>query len=105
MRFIRLPWIHKKSDPVRAGVGHVVVMYTRAEGCDLCEETYGVLESAERRDGFELRVVAVDGDPKLERRYGYRVPVVSIDGEEAFNYRVDPAQLRKRLQKVFARPK
>lgn len=49
------------------------------------------------RLGFDLEVVAIDGDPDLEARYRAHLPVVEVDGERAFTYVVDPAALEARL--------
>ena len=99
---MRWPWRKKRKGGGGPLGDLVVVMYTRAAGCHLCEETYGVLEDASRREGFRLDIVPVDDDPELEKSYGYRVPVVTIDGAEAFNYRVEPAQLRRKLYALSA---
>jgi hypothetical protein len=32
--------------------------------------------------------------------YGERIPVVAVDGDELFEYHVDPAALRERLDRV-----
>ena len=47
--------------------------------------------------GFELREVAIDGDPELEARYRELIPVVEIDGVQAFVYFVPPDALRRKL--------
>ncbi len=46
---------------------------------------------------FALDEVDIAGDAVLEGRYRERIPVVAIDGEEAFEYFVLPAALRRRL--------
>ena len=54
---------------------------------------------AEReRAPFELDEIDIETDGSLVREYGLRIPVVVIDGEEAFEYRVDPAELAARLR-------
>jgi hypothetical protein len=47
--------------------------------------------------GFDLREVAIDGDPDLEREYREWIPVVEIDGRRRFVYHVHPAALRRAL--------
>jgi glutaredoxin len=77
----------------------VVTLYGKP-GCHLCETAYqAVLEVREERD-FELEEVDVSLDPGLNRDYGERIPVVAVDGEELFEYRIDPAELKERLDRV-----
>ena len=45
--------------------------------------------------GFELREVAIDGDPELEAAYREWIPVVEIDGRRRFVYHVHPDALRR----------
>ncbi len=54
--------------------------------------------AAERR--FELEEVDVSLDPALHREYGERIPVLALDGEELFEFFVDEASLRERLDRV-----
>ena len=49
---------------------------------------------------FELREVDISGDPELEAIYREWLPVLEIDGERAFVYYVDPAGLRRRLERT-----
>jgi hypothetical protein len=49
---------------------------------------------------FELREVAIDGDPELEARYREWLPVVEIDGERAFVYHVQPEGFARRLRRT-----
>jgi glutaredoxin len=69
-------------------------------GCHLCDEARQVVLAARNERGFDLREVDVSLDPVLYSRYGERIPVVAIDGEEAFEFHVDPAGLRERLDRV-----
>jgi glutaredoxin len=77
----------------------MVTLYGKP-GCHLCEEAREVVLSVRAERGFELREVDVSLDAVLHARYGERIPVVTIDGEEAFEYHVDPAGLRERLDRV-----
>lgn len=45
--------------------------------------------------GFELREVAIDGNPELEAEYREWIPVVEIAGERRFTYFVHPDALRR----------
>ena len=77
----------------------LVTLYGKP-GCHLCADARAVVASARDERGFELREVDVSLDPVAFGRYGERIPVVTIDGEEAFEYHVDPAGLRERLDRV-----
>ena len=55
------------------------------------------MEEVRAEREFELRVVAIDGDPELEARYREWLPVVEIDGKRAFVYHVQAADLRRKL--------
>ncbi len=71
-----------------------VVLYTRA-GCHLCDEAKQVLRDA----GVAFSEQDIDADPQLRALYNEEVPVVFINGRKAFKYRVDPRELRKRLER------
>ena len=49
------------------------------------------------RSGFDLVEVDITGDPELEAEYREQIPVVFVAGRKAFKYRVDAAELRRRL--------
>ena len=73
-----------------------VVLYT-APDCGLCGEAKRVLELAREPLGFTLQVVDIRGDPALEAAHRREIPLVTIAGRRAFRYRVDPAELRRRV--------
>jgi len=73
-----------------------VVMYAR-EGCGLCDEAREAILALREELGFVYREVSIEGSAELEREHGLRVPVVLVDGEEAFEYHVDPGELRRLL--------
>jgi glutaredoxin len=77
----------------------VVTLYGKP-GCHLCDDARAVVVAARDERRFELREVDVSLDPVLHGRYGARIPVVEIDGQEAFEYHVDPVDLRERLDRV-----
>jgi hypothetical protein len=56
-----------------------------------------VLEALRAELGFELEVVAIDGDEALEAAYRVSLPVVEVDGERAFEFFVDPDEARERF--------
>jgi len=77
----------------------VVTLYGKP-GCHLCDEARQAIQAVREERPFELREVDVSLDPALHRRYGERIPVVELGGEELFEYHVDPAALRERLDTV-----
>ncbi len=78
-----------------------VTLYTRV-GCHLCDVVKDVLDHVCVERPFDLTTIDVDTDPELVRLYGEEVPVVAIDGRKAFKYRVDPTELRRRLDRSAA---
>ena len=71
-----------------------MVLYT-ATGCHLCEAARRVVTKVRDEVGFEVREVAIDGDPALEAEYREWIPVVEIDGRRRFVYHVHPDALRR----------
>ena len=69
-------------------------------GCHLCETARTVVERVRGEHGFELEEVDVSIDPLLNARYGERIPVLDLDGEELFEFFVQEASLRERLDRV-----
>ena len=78
-----------------------VVLYTAA-GCHLCEAARRVVSKARDELGFELREVAIDGDPELEAEYREWIPVVEIGGRRRFVYHVHPDALRRAVADATA---
>ncbi len=76
--------------------GPSVVLYSRRI-CGLCDAARETILSARSRLAFAFEEVVIDGDDSLEHRYGLRVPVVEVNGVDAFEYAVDPEQLREFL--------
>ena len=70
-----------------------LVLYGRP-GCHLCDDARAVLE----RVGHPFEELDIEADDDLLRRYLERIPVVALDGDELFDYFVDEATLRARLQ-------
>jgi glutaredoxin len=73
-----------------------VVLYSRP-GCHLCDDARAVLERLRGELPFTLTELDIERDPKLHHAYLERIPVVAIDGEEVFDFFVDEAELRRRL--------
>jgi glutaredoxin len=75
----------------------VAVTLYGAPGCHLCDDAKEVLDRQRELLGFELEVVDISGDSELEARYREEIPVVLVAGRKAFKYRVDPAELARRV--------
>jgi Glutaredoxin-like domain (DUF836) len=69
-------------------------------GCHLCETARGVVGRVRAEYAFELEEVDVSVDPVLHARYGKRIPVLELNGEELFEFFVQEASLRERLDRV-----
>jgi hypothetical protein len=61
-----------------------------------------VITAARDELGFDLREVAIDGDPELEAEYREWIPVVEIDGRRRFTYYVHPDALRNAVAQAEA---
>lgn len=70
--------------------------------CCLCDEAKKVIERVAAEYAIEVRVVDISGNSELEARYGHEIPVVFVGGRKAFKYRVDEAELRRRLSREAA---
>ena len=68
-----------------------------APDCCLCDEAKAVLARVAADVPFELVLVDIAGDPALTVRFGQEIPVVFVNGRKAFKYRVDEAELRRKL--------
>lgn len=79
-----------------------VVLYGRP-GCHLCDDARAVLARVRAELPFALVERDIERDDRLLAAYLERIPVVAIDGEEAFEYFVDEAELRRRLAASAAR--
>jgi glutaredoxin len=76
-----------------------LTLYGKA-GCHLCDDARVAVQRVRLDRSFELREIDVSLDPVLLRRYGERIPVLELEGEELFEYVVDEAALRERLDRV-----
>jgi len=77
-----------------------VEIYSRP-ACHLCDEAKEVIERVRRRIPFSLRVINIEEDQELEAKYGTEIPVVLINGNKAFKYRVDEAELEKKVKRLW----
>ena len=74
-----------------------LTLYTRV-GCHLCDVMKGELDRLQPRYGFALELVDIDDDPALRAEYNWDVPVLLVDGKKVAKYRLDEAQLLRRLE-------
>ena len=69
-----------------------LVLYGRP-GCHLCDDARAVLE----RIGHPFEEVDIEADDALLARYLERIPVIALDGVELYDFFVNEAELRARL--------
>ncbi len=67
----------------------------------MCDEVKNVLEQARRQAEFDYEELDIDSDSELRGKYNEEVPVVAINGVKAFKYRVEMAELLKKLRARF----
>ena len=75
----------------------VVTVYSKPD-CHLCAEAMTALRGLQEELGFALQELDITTDEALERAYFERIPVVALDGEVLFEYFVQEAVLRERLE-------
>ncbi|HEX3910085.1 MAG TPA: glutaredoxin family protein [Solirubrobacteraceae bacterium] len=74
-----------------------ITVYSRPD-CHLCAEALASLRALQPELGFSLTERDIDRDEALQRAYFERIPVIALDGEELFDYFIDEALLRERLE-------
>jgi glutaredoxin len=74
-----------------------ITVYSRAD-CPLCADAMAALRVLQAELGFGLSERDIDEDEALQRAYFERIPVIALDGEELFDYFIDEALLRERLE-------
>ena len=75
----------------------VITVYSKPD-CHLCGEAMRTLHRLRAELGYELQERDITRDEALHRAYFERIPVIVLDGEELFDYFVDEAVLRERLE-------
>ena len=75
----------------------LITVYSRPE-CHLCEDAMASLRSLQAELGFALEERDITRDDALLRAYFERIPVIALDGEELFDFFVEEATLRERLE-------
>jgi glutaredoxin len=74
-----------------------VTVYSKPD-CHLCMDAIATLEHLRAQLGFALEERDITTDDALLRAYFERIPVIALDGEELFDFFVDEAILRERLE-------
>lgn len=75
----------------------VLTVYSKPD-CHLCAEAMAALRGLQAELGFALEELDITTDDALLRAYFERIPVVALDGEVLFEYFVEEAVLRDRLE-------
>jgi len=75
----------------------LIIVYSKPD-CHLCADAMAALEALRPELGFMLEERDITSDETLLRAYFERIPVVALDGEELFDFFVDEAILRERLE-------
>ena len=75
----------------------VLTVYSKPD-CHLCAEAMAALRRLQGELGFALEEIDITTDDALLRAYFERIPVVALDGEVLFEYFVEEAVLRERLE-------
>jgi glutaredoxin len=78
----------------------LLTLYSKPD-CHLCVEAHAALMRLRSELGFDICEVDITTDEGLHRAYFERIPVVVVDGEELFEYFVDEAVLRQRLETIL----
>jgi hypothetical protein len=81
-----------------ASLKHVHFIFYTRQNCHLCEVAWRQMQAAQRRHGFNLKLVDVDTEPELAARYGDFVPVVAANGKVRFRGAVNPVLLNRLLR-------
>jgi glutaredoxin len=74
-----------------------ITVYSRPD-CHLCADAIAALQALQNELGYALEEQDISSDEALMRAYFERIPVVALDGEELFDFFVDEAILRERLE-------
>jgi glutaredoxin len=75
----------------------LLTVYSKPD-CHLCAEAMAALRGLQAELGFDLQERDITTDDALHRAYFERIPVIALDGEELFEYFVDEAVVRERLE-------
>jgi len=73
-------------------------------GCCLCDEAKALLLRLQREQPFAWREIDITGDPALERRWGWEIPVIEVDGLPPLIAPIEETALRQRLAQAGILP-
>ncbi len=85
-----LRWVPRQRPDLR------IIVYSRKQ-CPLCDEAWELLNKKQKRWGFVLEKLEIDGSPDLVREHGDCVPVVTINGRVHFRGHVNEVLLQRIL--------
>ena len=85
-----------------AGTHLTFTVYTRAQCC-CCHKAIDLLADRQKRYGFRIEEVDIDGDPELVAKFGTEVPVVSLGGKLRFRGVVNPVLLDRLIEAEIRR--
>jgi glutaredoxin len=74
-----------------------ITVYSQPD-CHLCAQAMSALRGLQAELKFDLKELDITSDDALQRAYFERIPVIALDGEELFDYFVDEAVVRERLE-------
>jgi hypothetical protein len=75
-----------------------ITLYTKTD-CELCQAAKATLLTLQRELDFEFDEIDITTDPTLYDAFHVEIPVGYLDGRKLFKYRVDPALMRRQLQR------
>ena len=90
------------SDPATVKSSRFLVEIYSKPGCHLCDEAKEVLIKAKKKFDMEIKEINIEEDHELFQKYRYDIPVIWINGRKTYKYRIDPADLHRRLEKEIS---
>jgi glutaredoxin len=75
-----------------------ITLYIKSD-CELCHEAKATLLTLQDVLVFELEEIDITTDAALHEAFREEIPVGYLDGRKLFKYRVDPALLRRQLDR------
>jgi hypothetical protein len=75
-----------------------ITLYTKTD-CELCHAAKATLLALQRELAFDLDEIDITTDPALYDAFQLEIPVGYLDDRKLFKYRVDPARIRRQLQR------
>jgi len=75
-----------------------ITLYTKND-CELCQVAKATLLALQRELAFDLDEIDITTAPALYDAFQLEIPVGYLDDRKLFKYRVDPARIRRQLQR------